>query len=68
MELSELILLEPLEILPGVRTRVLRLKEYGIERMDFLNGSVFFKVSGKPAAVVCIPVPGVVMHRDLSVE
>ena len=68
MELSELILLEPLEILPGVQTRALKLREHGIERMDFLNGSVFFKVCGKPAAVVWIPVPGTTMYRDLSAE
>ena len=67
MELSELRLLEPQEILPGAcKSAHFTLGRDGIERMEFMQGAIYFKVNGRAAAVLWIPTPGAVMIRDLN--
>ena len=66
MEISELRLPEPSEILPGVRKTVLAPGQDGIDRIEFFDAVVVFKVNGQVRAVVWVPVRGTVMIRDLN--
>lgn len=68
MELSELRLKEPMEILPGVCKATLILGSDKIDRMELVSGMVIFKIDGQAMAIVWVVMPGTVMMRDLRVS
>lgn len=66
MELSELRLPKVTEIVPGVRKAVLKPGLGGIEKIEYRNDVVIFRVGGHGVAVLWVPLPGTVMIRELK--
>jgi hypothetical protein len=66
MELSELRLPEPTEIVPGVCKSVLAPGQDKIERIEYRNDVVVFRVNGVGVAILWVPMPGTVMVRDVN--
>ena len=66
MELSELRLPARIEVVPGVRKKVLAPGRDRIERIEYRNDLIVFRVNGCGVAVLWVPLPGTVMIRDVN--